>query len=221
MKNVKPAIIVYYPCCAGGKFVINSLSLSRYFVLHDTDLAQWDVKQKVHDQQYYSRKLEIILKTVPDHPNDSQWLKYELGVNSEWDSPDSDFLQPLLEQNTHSFPLTANTIDRVLTLKEIFTNNFVVKLTNYTKWLTVSQFKMPEVQQDLKNKIEYWNFVDQQELAGEKFFDYLVDVDGSYFDQDKIKQSIQGLYQQLGFDDFQSDLWTQYYQKYINAHRLS
>jgi len=218
MKNIKPAIIVYYPCCAGGKFIINSLSLSKYFVLHDTDLAIWDIQQKVHDQQYYSKKLEIILNTVPEQSNDTKWLRYELGVNSEWDSLDSEFLQPLLKENTHAFPLTANTIDRVLNLKEIFTNNFVIKLTNYTKWMTVSQFKMPEVQQDLKNKIDYWNFVDQKELEGEKFFDFLIDVDRSYIDQHKIKTAIEDLYQQLGFDDFQPNLWIQYYQKYIKAH---
>jgi len=219
MHSTTPVVIFYYPCCAGGKFLINSLSLSKHSVLHDVELSVWDVNQSVHDTTYYKQKLQYILDTVPQTQDNTQWLKYELVVESKWNLADSPYLEPILEKQQHSFSLIAHEIDRVFYLKKNFPNSYVIKLTNYVKWMACSQFKMTQVRDDLKNKIDYWSFIDRKELEGPKFYDFLVDVDQNYGDYDLMSNTIKNLYAILDFDDFDLDLWTQYYTKYRSAHK--
>jgi hypothetical protein len=46
----------------------------------------------------------------------------------------------------------------------------------------------------------------------------LFDVDSCYFDIDRFRESLQGLYKKLGFDDYQDDLIKLFYEKYMQLH---
>ena len=210
---------MYYPPGAGGKFLINSLGLSRHMVPNDVDWAIWDLQQTVHDHEYYNKKLQTILRTVPDAVDDPKWQQYELNSNHKWRSPDSEFLSPIIENQTKSWAVVVHTLDQVRESKKAFPNSFVVKLSNYSKWLRISQFKMLSLSEDINNKIDYWTYVDHQEIQGEKFFDSLFDVDHCYTNLDRMRRSVEELYHQLGFDDFQYPLWVQYYIRYLSSHK--
>lgn len=218
MSKSKPAIIFYFPCCAGGKFLINSLSLSRHMVPQDIKLAHWDVEQTVYDRAYYDRKLSVMLNTVPNGPNDTGWLGYELGTQLKWHDRNHTSLQPILAPGRHCFPLIAHEFDQIPNLRQNFPNSVLIKSTNYTKWQRVSSFKQADFLADVKNKIAYWQFVDKKELQGPRFYDLLLDVDNNYPYADRMQDSMGKLYAELGFDDWQPELWKQYYDRYIKVH---
>jgi len=48
---------------------------------------------------------------------------------------------------------------------------------------------------------------------------YTYDVDGTYFDTDRVIEEMSKLYKWIGLDDFQPDLIATYHSAYINLHR--
>lgn len=187
-------------------------------VPHDIELAHWDLKQTVHDREYYDRKLSAILNTVPNGPNDTDWGGHELGTQLNWHDRNHASLQPILASGQHCFALIAHEFDQIANLRRNFPNSVLIKSTNYTKWQRVSSFKQPEFLADVENKIGYWKFVDQKELQGPRFYDLLLDVDTNYPNADRMQETIGKLYAELGFDDWQPELWRQYYDRYIKVH---
>jgi hypothetical protein len=188
-------------------------------VLQDIALAHWDIKQTLHDGEYYDRKLSVILNTVPKRNNDTGWAQYELGAH-QWQDRDHPSLQPILASGGHCFPLIAHEFDRIANLRKNFPNSVVIKFTNYTKWQRISSFKHLDFMTDVENKIAYWKFIDEKELQGPRFYDLLVDVDNNYPYYDRIQQTMKKMYADLGFDDWQPELWKQYHDQYIKVHSL-
>ena len=159
------AILVYYPCGAGGKFIINSLGLSRHCVPHDPELAIWDLPQTVFDQLYYQTKLDQVLNTVPPIHDLDNWQKYELGVYDKWLNP-VDFsaksrLNNIINADRY-FCLIGHSPEDLQKYLNRYPNINIVKLTNYCQWLKRSSFKILELKNDVENKVDYWNYIDQQ-----------------------------------------------------------
>jgi hypothetical protein len=215
-------IIVYYPVAAGGKFFINSLGLSRHCVLHNVELARWDLDQSVFTENYYKTKLNHVLKTIPPDQN-SYWQSYELGVFNYWLSFEnnpptcSSALKDIVSSGRHCCVITHNP-EYLVSVMSAFSLKNIVKLTNYTKWLMECSFKVSGLTEDIKNKVDYWGYIDQKEIADPAYNYLLVDVDNSMRDQTAMTKQIKNLYNHFGFDDFNEDLWLQYYKRYINFH---
>lgn len=214
-------LIVYYPVCAGGKFTINSLGLSRYCTLHDYQLACWDASQFKHDQLYYQTKLEYILQTVPDTKNDKNWTRFEMG-NDHQLFKNNQFLNSaakLITRNDQCFCITVHDQNLLDPMLEITTATQVIKLTNFTQWMRTSAFKHKDTEDDIENKVAAHNFLDQKEMQNKSWF-YAIDMDRGMQDQSFMQQQIQSLYEKLGWDDFDQTSWSRYYQRYIQSHNL-
>jgi len=191
------------------------------------DLAIWDISQPVVDSNYYQQKLQQVLKTVPEYQHEAKkWQHYELGVGNNWINISN--VPPTIGTNLKNIIAHRRYFCAIVhdpTNLQLYLDNFpdikhVVKLTNYSSWMEICKFKMPDLADDIDNKIKYWKFIDQQELNDSKLFHTLIDIDNSMFDYDRMLDQIKNLYSYLNFDDFDKDLWTAYYQKYINFHKI-
>ena len=216
-------IIVYYLCGAGGKFIVNSLGLSQYCVPHHPQLAVWDMQQTKFDNTYYQTKLEQVLKTIPPIHDLNNWKNYELGVDEAWGVLNeqtmsmSSALIDIVNSNRR-FCLIVHTPEELKQVMIQYPNLDVVKLTNYSQWLARSSFKLLDLKNDVDNKIDYWRFIDQEELKNPQIPYILVDIDSTIDDHNAMLNQIQNLYNRIKFSDFNSDVWNQYYQKYISIH---
>ena len=215
----KLGLLFYYPHGAGGKFIINSLSLSRHCVLFDVNFAIWDIEQTQHDTAYYEHKLRTVLTSVPRTQDRHNWQNYELGTPpGAWDNEHCKHLIPILESATKRFFYIAHYPEQAESYQTQYPNMTLIKLTNYAQWMQTSAFKVPELEQDLDNKLAYWSHQDRQEQVFNQFRAVIVDMDNNIFDHDKMQQQVRHLYQRLGFDDFQPNLWSQYYVRYMQVH---
>jgi len=215
-------IAVYFPCSAGGKFIINSLGLSKHCVLHDARLAQWELEQ-TDVNLLYNKKLEVILKTVPKNAFDGDWQNYELG--SSWikqkncvQDPDPAHLQKIINSSKH-FCIVCHQIQELETILSIYPKIHIVKLTNYVDWMILCRSKSRIT--DIDEKRIYWSFVDKNEIESPTVDWILIDIDNSIRSMAVMQQQIEILYNKLGFDDFDESLWRQYYIKYAQSHKLA
>jgi hypothetical protein len=215
------AIIVYYPCGTGGKFIINSLGLSRHCVPQDNLLSQWDIQQRIFDQSYYQKKLDQVSATVPPKYDLKNWQTYELGVGLHWLSKFDDVqtrLINIIDANRYFCLINHTFADLESMLHKYPGIKNIIKLTNYTKWLELCKFKISSIEHDIKNKIDYWKYIDDKEVANNAIPWTLVDIDNSMHNYKNMLQQIKNLYDILNFDDFDENLWSQYYKKYIHVH---
>jgi hypothetical protein len=214
---------MYYPCGASGKFVMNFLSLSRYCTLHKFDLAVWDANVDVHDTNYYEKKLQHILNTVPDEVNCPDWQQYEMGNGILIDSDDTQFANNSAKilRRDQWFAVVAHTPDELDALIARIGTSTVIKITNYGKWLETTNFKLPRIKTKILDRVSYWNWIDKKELEIDldKYW-ALIDIDSTIHDQEKWLVQIEQLYEQFGWDDFNRNLCAQYYNKYMSRHEF-
>jgi len=212
-------ILFYYPPSAGGKFIINSLSLSKNCVLHSNELAQWELDQTDIDL-LYKKKLETILKTVPENALDGTWQKYELGDSWFQDknltiTPD---LQKIINSSKHFCSIYHN-VDELRLILSMYPRTRVVKLTNYVNWMIYCSAKTRIT--DIDEKRIHWSFIDKNEIESPTVDWILIDIDNSIRSMAVMQQQIEILYNKLGFDDFDESRWRQYYIKYAQSHKLA
>ena len=213
-------VLFYYPPSAGGKFIINSLGLSKHCVLHSPRLAQWELEQTDIDL-LYKKKLETVLKTVPEHAFDGTWQKYELGVGASWFQHKNITITPELQKiidSSKHFCLIYHNIDELRLILSMYPRTPVVKLTNFVDWMVYCSSKTKIT--DIDEKRLYWSFVDKNELVYPTTDWILVDIDDSIRSMVLMQQQIQMLYNKFGFDDFDESRWRQYYTKYAQSHRI-
>ena len=220
MKISDLTLIVYYPVCAGGKFIINSLGLSRHCTLHDYILAIWDSDQTVYDQTYYQTKLEHTLRTVPPNKQDLDWQKYEMGNSRHLSSPyNFNLYATNIAKQQQYFCIIAHDIVNLEKIKNFTNSTTVIKLTNFAKWARHSSFKHQDISNNVENYIYHRHSIDKEEMQDSTWF-HTIDIDCGMQDQSTMQYQIQLLYTKLGWDDFDQTSWTHYYQRYIQSHNL-
>lgn len=74
--------------------------------------------------------------------------------------------------------------------------------------------KYVTINEDIKKEIK--EFYKWHEIPNQKF---CFDVDRSFFVESNFLQQMQELYNWLGFDDYNSELLSQYYRQYISLHK--
>lgn len=211
-------IIIYYPVGAGGKFIMNSLGLSKHCVLHDFELALWDIAQTDFDDRYYDYKLDRILDTVPNVARSTDWQKHELAGGTCWPFPwCTDEIPvkftPIISSGKKFCSIAHEASDIDLYTK--WSTGRVIKLTNYIQWMTLSRFKVKGLDQDLENKISYWTWTDRNEKLS---IDPIL-VDMQYMNSVQyMQQEIKKLYSAFGFEDFDQQRWIHYYTAYTKSH---
>ena len=217
-------IVVYFPCGAGGKFIINCLSLSQHCVVFSKKFAKWELTQPI-DNTLYQAKLAEVLKTIPPTVKDLRWQDYEMEARwiAYYQDQNCVSLDPLVDtivsQSKHlafgsHVPETIN-----LLLKEYPNFKNIVKLTNYTDWMIKSSWKLPEFPNEAEKKA-YWDYVDKKEISESTYSAFLFDIDNSIHIEDKMVDQVERMYKYFNFDDFKPDIFLPYYRAYINANGL-
>jgi hypothetical protein len=215
---------VYYPVAAGGKFTINSLSLSKNCVLLNRHLAHWELGQSDLDVLYH-KKLNTILYTVPENAFDGNWQQYELSYHvsqslyqKKFSNSVLELNQKIIDQKKH-FCIECHSSDEIKFLLSTYPTAQILKLTNYIEWMTLCKSKARI--EDIEDKQAYWKHVDQLEVKSSPFdWAFLIDMDDSMHSMSVMQAQIESLYKKLGFDDFNESRWQQYYKKYAQSHNL-
>ena len=210
-------ILVYFPSFAGGKFIMNCLSLSQHAVPLDTYSARYLTKNPTD----YQFRLQRILGTLPATDQLKQWQSWEFGdtefygglvdnlltcwKNNQPTNSD-DLIQELIEQNL-SFFMTrhgggAGGVFRAL---EVWTNAKIIILTNYDKFWNIA-INLKNKNQTTPNITDYagndceskYNFIKGNEWPEWNLFEkcnYDIDKTAQYVTiQDNIQQEIKQYY---------------------------
>ena len=255
-------VIIQFPSYAGGKFISNCLSLSKYCVPQDLKLAEYLLKNPAN----YDYRLAAVLDTLPTRSDMKNWIsKYELGdqqlfgsVHLKWregDSAESDCNKTtnLLSNSYLKFFMVCHPMEQLFGLLKVWPNATIIRLINYNKfrsishalkqldpisdgnycrskylelagpdWPTWQEFEshnfntnsLVNYSADILNEINQfykWYQVQNPQI--------LFDIDNSIFDRDHFLTSMNKLYQNLGFDDFDPVLIEKFWQKYIDLHQ--
>ena len=213
-------IIFNFPAGGGGKMLQNCVSLSRHCVLTKLEYALWQLKYVGDfDPNFYQQKLGWVLATLPTKDKMIHWLEYELGETLLYGIN-------FLEFNKH-IPVP---------------NKEIYKLADKKLWSTVTVHNFGAVE----HYINYWPNIKHVSLINNKIFakkslflknpnltfdsdwenlghtpsgvGFKFDIDNTIYDTNKFLDQVEKLYEYLEFDDFQRDLISAYYSKYIELH---
>lgn len=170
------------------------------------------------NQDYYSFKLESILKSLP--PKIEQWMLYEFGCFdffgvsiTEYNKKNTveqikklnfhKFVNDYIESNKYFFLMCHNK-DQLTSMKSVWPNSKLIQLHNFDKFRKMSLGKkQPLIESDweiLPNQIQF-------------------DVDSNYLNKDNFLSSMSQLYNKLDIDDFNAENISIFYDKYINVHK--
>jgi len=152
---------MWYPQYAGGKFIMNCLSLSQHCVPMDIESCEYLLKHPVD----YAYRLSSIMKTLPHKNNMSQWFDYEFNNQDFYD--DASFLfkseffvfdrmqkgivynygidnriSNLIDKNMDFFAETrSNNFEHISQYVSLWPNSKIILLTNCQKFQEIASFK--------------------------------------------------------------------------------
>lgn len=221
-------IIVYFPTQAGGKFISNCLSLSRYAVPQDRETASIDLNGPIPDD-YYTWKCQQVLQTLPPLGTSmTNWRHYEFGCyqlfgrgylkfkgfdGHELDEI-SDISSQLSNQTDKDFFMVTHDKNELVTIKKTFPNSRVLTLINFSKFICrATELKNPEKN---INDMMFW-LMDWDYLT--ELTNYTFNVD-SIFNSTNFCNEMKKLYIELGYNDFDQVQLLDFYKAYIRLHNI-
>ena len=213
-------IIFNFPAGAGGKMLQNCVSLSRHCVLTKLEYALWQLKYVGDfDPNFYQQKLGWVLATLPTKDEMIHWLEYELGETLLYGINFLEFNKHIPVPNKEIYKLADKKLWSTVTVHNFgavehyinyWPNIKYVSLINNKIFAKKSLFlKNP----NLKFDNDWENLGHTPSGVGFKF-----DIDNTIYDTNKFLDQVEKLYEYLEFDDFQRDLISAYYSKYIELH---
>lgn len=276
-------IIMWYPQYAGGKFIMNCLSLSRYAVPMNTEICNY----LLNHPDDYNYRLNAFLKTIPPKHDMRRWLSYEFNnasfYNDTTKTHSSEFdlfkrmhngsirstgidllISQLIDKNVDFFAETrGNNIQHLTQYLELWPNAKIIMLTNFANFQQISQSKKRNdgksfstahyCGNECKEKYESlkgedwptWEMFEKCNYNIDKVVNYVtiknqvrdeiktfypwhclsstnifnLNVDNTFFDEDRFVKQIKLLYNWLGYDDFNETLLLKYYRPYIDIHK--
>jgi hypothetical protein len=204
-------VIVCFPTWAGGKFLINCLSLSNDCYLQDAifvkhqragNLTPYD-KFKLFDHE-----LDLIL-TKDQITTDKleKWNDLRLGCEGLFDTPtDPSTFNPIIEEIAKEpklFFVVAHSIDKFRKLIEIWPNARIIFFQENDKF----------IQWRTKTEDTTTNF-----RSGFEQIDNMIPWNANdYLDSDVFITKIEQLYKQLLLTDFNKKLISNFYSKYMST----
>lgn len=227
--NSPNVILVYYPAFAGGKFIINSLSLSRHCIIADPRFAEQDLAYSKFDDSFYKFKLDCVLKSLPSPDQIHNWRLYEFRewqfagiMNNEYGSRSTADLKqhpfnPLLVRAVDSgrhHCFVSHYYDVTRGFKQVWTNAQIISLVNWNRFVKLAGKLKADSTDNIDAHLDY--LLDHPSTLPWPALIY--DVDHSIFSRENHLQAMQILYQALNWDDFDADLTGEYYDQYRWLH---
>lgn len=160
--NSPNLIVMWYPRFAGGKFIMNCLSLSRHCVPMDIEMCN----HLVNFPTDYSYRLSKVIATLPPKEDMDRWHNYEFNNAKFYDDPEPDKyksenllfsryqkgiihkdgidkrISTLIDKNIDFFAETrANNIDHITQYTSLWPNARIIKLINFEKFQPLAASK--------------------------------------------------------------------------------
>lgn len=224
-------ILAYYPTFAGGKFVINCMSLSKYSVISDPRYAVQDMSYTTFDSSYYQFKLNSVMTTLPSPDKKTQWRDFEFrewqfaGIgNNEYGQQSVDYLrnykftsmlEQVVESGRYHF-FVSHYYDVTKGFKQVWPNAKIISLVNWKNFVNLAGVFKMSPGEDLDKHLDY--LLDFPSTL--PWPSLIYDVDHNIFSKENHLRSIQNLYIALGWDDFNEDLVGKYYDEYRYLHNF-
>ena len=221
-------IVVNFPSYAGGKFIINCLSLSKY--TH----PQSAIGHLIDHPNDYNYRFNLVMKTLPPPTEMLNWRHFELG-NSDFKLGGSkkqelvwgDWTQNgkfAIESEPNFEQLDASKLKFFLVnhsavedLLNSWTNATVVALQNYEKFQQLA-VALKSTNTELLQNLPTTGFSYGAFKYSFKNDVVLFDIDRCIFDRAVFLSSMKQLYLDLGFNDFNNELIDQFYCAYMELH---
>lgn len=201
---------------AGGKFVQNCLALSRHCVLKTENATRWQLHHPCN-RNLYNQKLVWALKTIPPQDDIHNWLKYELRddwffgrIFSEHDHISSDELPEYLKlaaQKNLWVTYSAHSHGSAQHVEKYWPTVKYVCLTNADQF--IADWAL------VKNRYSSTLGPDWETPTGVGF-DF--DIDSCIYNELAFLKQMRGLYEYLGWDDFDQTPIPEFYRAYIAIH---
>lgn len=219
-KGKSNCVIVNFPVYAGGKFIINCLSLSKY--TH----PQTSIRHLLAVPDDYSYRFNLVNQSLPPKDKIRDWRNFELG-NTKYSNPPTlvwgDWLQgdrfrvenlvgfDRLEQSGLKFFLVTH--GNPANLLRRWPAATMIVLENYQKFQRLA-ISLKSDNLELLENLPVTDLIGCSATNTTLVFD----IDSCIFDQEKFLPQIKMLYNDLGFDDFNCELVLQYYNSYMALH---
>lgn len=236
-------VIFYYPSFAGGKFIMNCLSLSQHAVPQNRQVASYLLKNPTD----YTYRLNAVLSTLPPNDKMKEWRNgWEFGDTDFWQgdpltqmnilkqgithnkSVDS-FISEVIENNMYFFLAShGGGISRVKKYVDLWKNAKIIGLINYSKFWNIA-INLKGNKNDLPKLVNYAGNDCKEKyqiLKGSKWPDWQI-FEQCHYDVDKlvnyvtisndIKEEMKNFYQwdQIKNQIFCLDVDNSYFNKEI------
>ena len=170
--NADNLIIVWYPQYAGGKFIMNCLSLSR----HCTPIEIESCKHLLNYPTDYNYRLAKILSTLPSKDNMTEWLSYEFHTGKFYGADNSSgpellafkrmysgklrdtgpyqSITQLIDKNINFFAETRGDGKILSQYLSLWPNAKIIKLINVEKFQTLAVYNKQK--NNIKRPMSYY-----------------------------------------------------------------
>lgn len=140
-----PLVVVNFPKFAGGKFLINCLSLSQHTVPQHAESALL----LIANPRNIALRKQVVFGSLPNADDMVHWDNYELGCQQLYGSEvdywrrgirmesTSDVVAPLTCSDLTGFMVSHN-LDEVRQLQRVWPNLIMIRLFNYEHWQNLS-----------------------------------------------------------------------------------
>jgi len=222
-------ILAYYPSFAGGKFVINCLSLSKHCIISDPSYAAQDMAYTTFDESYYQFKIDSVLTSLPAMHNKTKWRVFEFqewkfaGINNNdygkqtVESLRAHNFNPLLKQAVDSgrhHCFVSHYYDVTTGFKNVWPGAKIISLVNWKKFVKLAGSFKASAGENVDMHLDY--LLDFPSTL--PWPSLIYDVDHSIFSRENHLRAIETLYTGLGWDDFNPELVGRYYDEYRYLH---
>jgi len=213
-------IIFNFPAGGGGKMLQNCVGLSRHCALNKAEYMNWQINfPEPISQIFYQQKLQWILKTIPPAEQMKNWLAFEMDKEDPCGIGLFDFRKPIPVTNPDIYKLAAQEIWCTLTV-----HNFAAAVYYKSYWPITKHVCLVNSELFSKNTLPKKNAELTYDSDWEKLgrtpsgLGFEFDIDNTIYHPNKFLDQVEKLYEYLEFDDFQPDLISAYYSKYIELH---
>lgn len=159
---------------------------------------------------YYDFKLQVVQATLPGKNNMHNWLRHEYGCIQFFgcDISAGRVITPSYVANAISnldkkFFIVAHTENQLNAILSTFPNATVLKLVNYDTFANLAA-QLKSVSKNIPTL--------------PRSFSLEFDIDSAMFNSDKFLYSMEKLYADLGFDDYDRDRVLNFYNAYAQLH---
>lgn len=228
-------IILTYPTYVGGKFIANCLALSRHCVVQQEQLASIDLKFTKFDQTYYDFKFKSVLKSLPPRDQMTNWLGFEFGCDKLYGihedfykNNDINTIRQTVAENRMITKIREHnrlgckiTHDYRTLMKEIiiYPTAKLIEFKNFDNFRYIAAKLKSKTDPTIEpgyTESKKYHYNDQNFYQLDS---YMIDVDNTFMEWFPFNQMMQGLYEYMGFDDYNAELMYKFWVEYTNLHR--